>query len=134
MMRQPSSGKTADAYRTICRSVRSLPLMQRFAAAEPEIKLALAMYGFFHAPSLLLSQREVLGGYLHANALQAAQAMIELENIDDLERLRELGWLDAASVDRLLQSAVRMRRTELIVWLLHLKRQTGGFSDRDFSF
>ena len=125
----------AELYRIVAQNGDSLPLMQRFAAArQAEMKLALAFYGFFRAEALTEPQRAVLGRYVQAHDAEAALALIELGQIDALERLFTLGWLTPPMLDGLLRTALARRQTEILIWLLHLKDTLGGYSDRDFSF
>lgn len=125
----------AALYRIVAQNGESLPLMQRFAAArQAEMKLALALYGYFRAEALAGLQRAVLGRYVQAHSTEAALTLIELGQIDALERLYTLGWLTPPMLDGLLRTALARRQTEILVWLLQLKDTLCGYPDRDFSF
>jgi len=107
-------------------------LYSRFCSTTQEpVRLAAALRGFFRlsAPS---DQQDVYAAYLRKRIRPAAEAVIVMDDMDALEQMEALGWLDAALTDYFLQLSCHHGKTAAMVWLLHLKNKKYGFQDRSF--
>lgn len=108
-------------------------LYRKFTGSKQEpVRLAAALRGFFLEDGVETEWREAFGAYLKRRIRPAAEALIEMDDVERLGRLEALGWLNAQLTDSFLQTAIRQRRTGMIVWLLQLKTRKYGYQDRDF--
>ena len=109
-------------------------LYRKFTGTSQEpVRLAMALRGFFLPDGVADTHRQVFRDYLKRRIRSAAEALIELEDMDRLQQLEALGWMDAQLIDRFLQTAIEQRRPSIIVWLLQLKSDKYGYTDRDLS-
>lgn len=109
-------------------------LYEKFNGTTQEpVRLAVALRGFFLPHGVTDQQRQVFGAYLKRRIRPAVEALIELEDLDRLQRLEQLGWFNGPLVDSFLQTAIRQRKSAVIVWLLQRKAQLYGYPDRDLS-
>ena len=109
-------------------------LYQKFNTSRQEpIRLAVAIRGFFLADGVTEEQRDAFAAYLKRRIRPAAEALIEMNDVEHLEALEHLGWLDGRMIDNFLQTAIHQHRSSVIVWLMQLKAEKYGYRDRDFS-
>ena len=100
---------------------------ERFLELKQEPRrLAIALDEYFTDAA----HREAYGAYLQRRIRPAAAALLEAEDLDRLEGLRQ--WFTAPLVDELLQTAIRLQRPAGIVWLLLVKREQFGFTGHRF--
>lgn len=104
-------------------------LLEKFrTASREEVRLAAALQGFFTQEG-----GEDYLAYLRRRPQPAALALLEENQILELERLEQAVGLRYAQVEDLLERAIAMGRPEATVWLLRRKEEYYGFRDRDFS-
>ena len=60
-------------------------------------------------------------------------AMTELIHSGDLERIRRFASLTAPTLEQFIQEASVSGQTEILTFLLRLKKDSFGFHDREFS-
>ena len=93
---------------------------------EPR-RLAIALEAYFTDDV----HREAYGQYLQRRIRPAAAALMEQEDLDKLEHLRQ--WFTASLVDDLLQTAIRLQKPAAAAWLLQVKQQQFGFAGHRLS-
>jgi len=132
-----TESESVRIYRSIAEGAHSSDpewLINKFkTSAQPPIRLAAAMYGTFLSDKTTEEQRAVFIKYLKERPKIACEMLIALDQIQELTTLDALQPFSMEVVNDLIVYAVRCRRTEAAVWLLRLKKQRYGFSDRDLS-
>lgn len=106
--------------------------MEKFRTSRQErVRLELALQGFFQE-ELEESQREEFAGYLKRRIRPAAETLIASDDLEHLETLEKLGWMDEAVVEDSLKEAIRLKKTQAFLWLLDVKAEKYGFPDKRF--
>lgn len=106
---------------------------QKFLASRQEpVRLELALQGYFLNEEIPDAQRKVFADYLRRRIRPAAEALMQREELSKLQTLEAQGWMDAALVEDCLRTAIRLKKTEAFIWLLGVKAEKYGFSDRVF--
>ena len=101
---------------------------QKFLSSrQPAVKLQIAADEFFNPDA---DHRQEYGTYLRSRILPAAQLLIDREDTEKLQVLRELGWLPGP--DELLRYAAQHGKMAAFAWLLELKQETIGFRRKDW--
>ena len=93
---------------------------------EPR-RLAIALEEYFTDEA----HRDAYGAYLQRRIRPAAAALMDADDIERLEGLRQ--WFTAPLVDELLQTAIRLRKPAAAVWLLQVKQAQFGFPGHGLS-
>ena len=93
---------------------------------EPR-RLAIALEEYFTDEA----HRDAYGAYLQRRIRPAAAALMDADDIERLEGLRQ--WFTAPLVDELLQTAIRLRKPAAAVWLLQVKQTQFGFPGHGLS-
>ena len=93
---------------------------------EPR-RLAIALTEYFTDEA----HRDAYGAYLQRRIRPAAAALMDADDIERLEGLRQ--WFTAPLVDELLQTAIRLRKPAAAVWLLQVKPAQFGFPGHGLS-
>ena len=107
-------------------------LYQKFRTSSQErVRLALALQGFFQG-QIEKAYLQEFAQYLKRRIRPAAEALIKADELPKLQRLEELGWMDASIVEDCLETAIRLEKTQAFLWLLGVKAEKYGFFDRDF--
>lgn len=96
---------------------------------EP-LKLKLALEGFFATESAEWKER--YGAYLKKRLRPALAALTRANDIEKLETLVNLGWLDSAALDAAIRIASDEKTTEVLIYLLTVKDERFGFHDRTY--
>ena len=121
-MTAPENPKTAEE------------LLCRFSAAKrPAVQLAAALAAVFACGDRPENADGQLLTYIRRRLRPAAETLIELNRPADLKALDRLCPFPDSLAEELFRAAVRMRRTEPVVWLLQRKAERTGFRDRDFT-
>ncbi len=108
-------------------------LYRKFITTKQEpVRLAVALRGFF-LPQAKEEEKEAYAAYLKGRIRPAVVALIEEDQVEKLERLESLGWLEGKNIDGFIRIARQRQKNAALVWLLHLKKEKYGFKDRDFS-
>ena len=108
-------------------------LYQKFSSSKQEpVRLAVALRGFF-LPQTGVKEKEIYEGYLRGRIRPAVETLIEEDQVEKLEIIQALGWLEGINIDRFIQIARQRQKNAALVWFLHLKKEKKGFQDRDFS-
>lgn len=108
-------------------------LYQKFkTSAQPAVRLELALRGFFGENELTDSQREAFGAYLKLRIRPAAEVLIREDELDKLQALEAMGWIDGAVTEDCLNIAIRLKKPQAFIWLLGVKTEKYGFQDRNF--
>lgn len=107
-------------------------LYQKFRASSQEpVRLQLALQGFFLEEAGEMPRQE-FANYLKRRIRPAAEALMKTDDLPKLQALEELGWLNSDLVEDCLEIAVRLKKTQAFIWLLGVKAEKYGFSDRIF--
>lgn len=77
--------------------------------------------------------RQEYAKYLKLRVRPAAEALIEADDAEKLEKLQALSPFSAYQIENCIRQAREKGKLSTLAWLLRLKKETGGFSDRDFS-
>ena len=110
-------------------------LMEKFRTASREsVRLAAALRGYFTPGCGGGAQRDAYGTYLRSRVRPTIAALTEENRVKDLERFAREVVFSRPLVDEFLKQAMELERPEIIVWLLHCKKERFGFPDRDFSW
>ncbi len=108
-------------------------LYRKFTTTKQEpVRLAAALRGFF-LPEAEDQEKEAYGIYLKSRIRPAVEALIDGDDVEKLEELESLGWLDGKNLDSFIRIARQKQKNAALVWFLHLKKEKNGFKDRDFS-
>lgn len=108
-------------------------LYKKFTQTRQEpVRLAVALRGFF-LPQTGEAEKEAYGNYLKSRIRPAMEALIDEDQVEKLEILEALGWLEGKNIDVFIRIARQAQKKAALVWLLHLKKEKYGFQDRDFS-
>ena len=108
-------------------------LYRKFLQTRQEpVRLAVALRGFF-LPQTKEGEKEAYGRYLKSRIRPAMEALIDEDQVEKLEILESLGWLEDKNIDVFIRIARQGQKNAALVWLLHLKKEKYGFKDRDFS-
>lgn len=97
------------------------------ALTQQPRRLAIALEEYF-TDAL---HRAQYGAYLQRRIRPAATALIQQEDLERLEGLKQ--WFTASLTDELLETAIDLQKPAVTVWLLRLKRDRFGFSGHRFS-
>lgn len=100
------------------------------SSAQEPVRLELALQGYF-LDEIAETPKQTFESYLKRRIRPAAEALLKADDLPRLQRLADLGWLDASVVDSCLDAAIRLKKTEAFVWLLGLKAEQFGFPDRN---
>lgn len=107
-------------------------LYQRFtASAQEPVRLELALKGYFEEESGE-EYREAFEAYLKRRIRPAVEALMKADDLPKLQKIEELGWLDAGLVEDCLEMAIRLKKTQAFIWLLGIKAEKHGFPDQAF--
>lgn len=108
-------------------------LFQKFeTSAQEPVRLNLALQGYF-SENTEEAYREKYEKYLKRRIRPALEALMKADRLVDLDKLVSAQWLDAGLLEDALQMAIRLKKSEIFVWLLGIKAEKYGFCDRDFS-
>ena len=108
-------------------------LYKKFTQTRQEpVRLAVALRGFF-LPQTGEEEKEAYGRYLKSRIRPAVEALIDEDQVEKLEIIESLGWLEGKNIDVFIRIARQGQKNAALVWLLHLKKEKYGFKDRDFS-
>ena len=108
-------------------------LYKKFTQTRQEpVRLAVALRGFF-LPQTGEEEKEAYGRYLKNRIRPAVEALIDEDQVEKLEKIESLGWLEGKNIDVFIRIARQGQKNAALVWLLHLKKEKYGFKDRDFS-
>lgn len=99
---------------------------------QAPVKLAVALRGFFMETGTKSSQREEYGIYLRSRIRPTVEQLIAQEEVEKLECLYKLGWFETDKVDGFIAMAKKQQKVSALVWLLKLKAESVGFTDRDY--
>ena len=109
-------------------------LMEKFRTAQrQDVRLAAALRGMFTPGCGDEAQRGEYLDYLKRRTVPAAVALMEENRVLDLEKLDVCIPFSTETVHSLMETARRLGRPEVLVWLLEKKQSRFGFRDRDFS-
>ena len=110
-------------------------LLQKFRTASREdVRLAAALRGYYTPGCAGEAEKKQYLAYLCRRVRPTVQALMEENQVLELEDFEEKAGFTADMVDEFLQKAMELDRPEVIVWLLRRKQQRYGFRDRDSSF
>lgn len=108
-------------------------LFQKFENSSQEaVRLNLAISGYFQENTHDVI-REKYEAYLRRRIRPTLEALIAADDLTNLQKLENSGWLSAALIETGLETTIRLKKTELFVWFLNLKAEKYGFSGRNFS-
>lgn len=108
-------------------------LYQRFMSASREpVRLELALRGFFAEGELEDIQHRTFADYLKRRIRPAMESLMKADNLSGLRKIESLGWLDEKLTEEGLDMAIRLKKTEIFIWLLGIKADKYGFRDRSF--
>ena len=96
------------------------------------MRLELALQGYFGEEGITEQQKLAFGAYLKRRIRPAAQALIRRDDLDKLQTLESMGWLNGSLLEECLDMAIALKKTEAFVWLLTRKAEAYGFHDRNF--
>ena len=106
---------------------------QKFMASRQEpVRLELALQGYFLNEEIPEVQRKAFADYLRRRIRPAAEALMQRDELPKLQALEAQGWMDAALIEDCMKMAMRLKKTEAFIWLLGVKAEKYGFSDRVF--
>ncbi|MDO4647684.1 MAG: hypothetical protein Q4B26_03460 [Eubacteriales bacterium] len=104
-------------------------LEKKFEEAGREtVRLAAALLGYLEQEDPYPAYRS----YLKKRIRPAAVALIEENRVSDLAKLQKEFGFSLVQLDLFLQTAVAMKRINVMSWLLKQKAELYGFPDRDF--
>lgn len=107
-------------------------LVQKFKTASREdVRLAAALRGYF-LPDATDAEKALYYPYLVRRIRPAVTVLMEENRVADMEILEKQNLFTPEMVDAFLQTAIEMRRSECIVWLLQRKDDRYGYRDHDF--
>lgn len=107
-------------------------LYQKFRTSRQErVRLELALRGFFQEETEEKHRLEY-AQYLKRRIRPAAEALIGSDDLEHLQSLETLGWMDAAVVEDCLKTAIRLKKTQAFLCLLDVKAKKYGFPDKLF--
>lgn len=107
-------------------------LYQKFCVSRQEqVRLELALRGVFQEEPED-SHCQEYARYIKRRIRPAAETLIVSDDLGHLQRLESLGWLDAGVIEDCLKAAIRLKKTQAFLWLLGIKAEKYGFSDRKF--
>lgn len=111
----------------------ALQLYQKFSQTRQEpVRLAVALRGFF-LKETEQDQRDAYGTYLRGRIRPAVEALIEEEDVEKMQILEELGWLQNPHIEIFIRMAREKKKTASLVWLLQLKARRQAYEEKDFS-
>ena len=85
-------------------------LYRKFTTTKQEpVRLAAALRGFF-LPEAEDQEKEAYGTYLKSRIRPAVEALIDGDDVEKLEELESLGWLDGKNLDGLSGLPDRSRK------------------------
>ena len=99
---------------------------------QAAVKLEIAAEEFFN-PLCPETEKTAYGAYLQQRIRPAVEFLIQRENVEGLGKLFTLGWISPSMLDDFLKTASENGKNSAFVWLLQLKKESLGFSARDFS-
>lgn len=112
-------------------------LFRKFSTTKQEpVRLAVALRAFFLEDGVTEEEKSAYAAYLQKRFRPAVRQLIEEDAVENLERMRELGWFEKQSprqMEDFLETASQRKKISAMVWLLHLKEELYGHPDRDFS-
>lgn len=107
-------------------------LYQKFCTSRQErVRLELALWGFFQEETEQ-NHRQEYARYLQRRIRPAVEALIASDDLEHLQSMEALGWLDEAVVEDCLKAAIRLKKIQAFLWLLGIKAEKYGFPDRGF--
>ena len=111
----------------------ALQLYQKFSQTRQEpVRLAVALRGFF-LKETEQDQRDAYETYLRGRIRPAVEALIEEEDVEKMQILEELGWLQNPHIEIFIRIAREKKKTASLVWLLQLKARRQAYEEKDFS-
>lgn len=109
-------------------------LYDKFCTTQQEpVKLAIALRCFFMEQEVEEEQRSAYGQYLRKRIRPAVEQLIEEEGVGQLAYLEARGWIGEELLEGFIRRARERGKTASLVWLLHLKDEKYGYTDKDFS-
>ena len=102
------------------------------SSRQTAVRLELALLGFFQPDGYTDKQHRDFGDYLRLRIRPAAEVLIQIDALDKLQVLEELGWMDASVIEDCMDCAIRNQKTQAFIWLLERKTRKYGFHDRSF--
>lgn len=104
----------------------------KFAESGQEaLKLQIALERYFVIKDACWKER--YGEYLKQRIRPAMMELIKRGELDKIEMISQKGWFSEKNLDAFFVEAVKQGQTEIQLFLLELKKEKYGFSDRDFS-
>ena len=100
---------------------------------QPGVKLSIAAEDYF-LPETSREHRKAYGDYLRLRLRPAAELLVRQEKISSLEGLWELQCFSESLLNELLTLASREQKNTAYVWLLRKKRDSFGFTLRNYEF
>ena len=99
---------------------------------QPAVKLELALKLAF-CRDLEESKRQILQKYLRQRIRPAAALCLRRQDMETLDAMNALGWLEGADLEDCLREAGESRNYQAFLWLLRRKQASGGFGGPDLS-
>ena len=98
---------------------------------QEALKLQIALERYFIIEETVWKER--YGAYLKQRIRPAMMELIKKGELDKIEVISENDWFGPKNLEEFLAQAGQMGQTEIQLFLLELKKEKYGFSDRDFS-
>lgn len=105
---------------------------RKFLESKQEaLRLKIALERFFETDSE--EWRERYGSYLKLRIRPAMKELIAAGAIEKIEQLSAYAGYGEKNLDEFIAAAQEQGKTEVIVYLMKMKKEKFGFLDRDFS-
>lgn len=110
-------------------------LYEKFKSTGQErVKLSLALEGFFDETSGCMEDAKLAySQYLRRRIRPAMELLIREENIQKMEQLEKNNWFGRNELESFIRTARKEQKLESLVWLMKLKDDKYGYTDRDFT-
>lgn len=99
---------------------------------QEAVKLAIALKCFF-IKDLDGDRQQRFGKYLKSRLRPAMSQLIEKEELDKIDTLNQLGWIEQGNIDGMIQIAREQGKLSALTYFMQLKNRKFTFSDKDFS-
>lgn len=110
-------------------------LYEKFkSTGQEKVKLSLALEGFFdEKPGFMEDAKIAYSQYLRRRIRPAMELLIREENIRKMELLEKNNWFGRNELESFIRTARKEQKLESLVWLMKLKDDKYGYTDRDFT-
>lgn len=105
---------------------------RKFLESKQEpLRLKIALKRFFETDSK--DWREQYGSYLKLRIRPAMKELIAAGAIEKIEQLGDYAGYSEKNMNEFIAMAQEQGKTEVLVYLMKMKKEKFGFADRDFS-